>query len=81
MSSILISRKEKFLMYSCGIDSLHTMMSSEGLALQEPQHLRRNLVPFSASSTGLILSKLGPNHPQLVLSDITWNFVNGLSNE
>jgi hypothetical protein len=76
MTSSLISRKEKFLMYSCGVDSLHTMMTSKGLAGQEPQHQRRKLVPFSASS-GLILSKLGPNCPLLVLSDIAWSFVSG----
>jgi hypothetical protein len=58
----MFSRKEKFLMYSCGIDSLHKMMSSEGLARQETQHQRTKLVLFSAFSSGLILSKLGPNY-------------------
>jgi hypothetical protein len=37
------------------------------------------LMPFSASFSGLILSKLGPNRPMLVLSDIAWSFVSGLS--
>jgi hypothetical protein len=81
MTSSLISRKEKFLMYSCGVDSLHTMMSSKGLAGQEPQHQKRKWVPFSASSSGPILNKLGPNRPLLVLSDIAWSFVSGFSIE
>jgi hypothetical protein len=78
MTSSLISRKEKFLVFCSGIDSLCIIVSSEGLAGQEPQNQRTTLMPFSASFSGLTLNKLGPNRPLLVLSHIAWNFVSGL---
>jgi hypothetical protein len=49
------------MMYLSRIDSLCIIVSSEGMAGQEPENQKRTLVPFSAPSSVLILSKLGPN--------------------
>jgi hypothetical protein len=74
MTSSLISRKEKFLVFFSAIDSLCTVVSSEGLAGQEPQNQKRTLMPFSASYSGQIVRKLTTNCSLLVMSDSAWSF-------
>jgi hypothetical protein len=82
VNDINLDLKEgKFLVFCSGIDLLCIMVSSKGMAGQEPQNQRRTLMPFSASSSGLNVSKLSTNCSLLVLSDSSWSFVSGLSTE
>jgi hypothetical protein len=73
MTSSFISRKEKLLMFWSGIRSLCIMVSSEGLAGQEPQHQGRTLW----LSLHLLLDWSWANSVLIVpyLSWVTWHGV------